>query len=149
MMKRIVLSCAYATALLCGAAMASESKDRITVLERLAPEKRTNAQRLELARAHYQAARLDQASQLANQVLEADVDNVDAWVIRGDVWREKAHWSQALSAYSRAARGAPNRADIELRRGQALMALGKTREADAAFARYQSLSQFQMQSGNK
>lgn len=149
MIKRLALSCACATALLCGDVMAADTKDRIAALERLAPEKRTDAQRLELARAHYQAARLDQASQLANQVLEADVDNVDAWVIKGDVWREKARWPQALSAYNRAARGAPNRADIELRRGQALMALGKTHEADAAFARYQSLSQAQMQSGNK
>jgi len=149
MVKQLLLSCVCATVLLCGHAAAGESKSRVASLERIAPEKRTNPQRLELARAHYQAARLEQASKLANEVLESDVDNTEAWLIQGDIWREKERWQQALGAYNRAAKRTPNRADIELRRGQALMALGKTREADAAFARYQSLSQLQMQSENK
>lgn len=118
-----------------------DARQKAASLERIAPEARTDRQRVELAQSYYKLGRLEDASNQAAKVLEDDVDNAEAWVIQGDVWRERGRWQQALGAYNRAARLAPDTATIELRRGQALMELGKTKEADAAFARYRAFSQ--------
>lgn len=117
----------------------SDPRVPITALERLAPDKRSERQHVLLADHYHRAGRLDEALQAAEQALQRNADNADAWVIKGDVWRERARWEHALGAYNRAARSRPNTAEIELRRGQVLMALGRTREADAAFERYRAL----------
>ncbi len=116
---------------------------RLAALERIEPKKRSDAQRVELGRAYFKAERLDEAYAQASAALQDGSANADAWILQGDVLRERGKWRSALSAFDLAAKLAPRRADIELRRGQALQALGKTREADRAYARYRNLTQIQ------
>jgi len=119
------------------------SQERVASIERVLPAERTDQQRLALAQAYFQQGRLDAAFQQADEILKNRPDDADAWVIQGDIWRERKQWQRALTAFDRAAKIRPGRAEIELRRGGALMALGKTREADLAFGRYRALSQVQ------
>lgn len=126
---------------------ASKLHERRAALERILPAERTIQQHLALGEAYYQAGRLDEAFREADAVLKRRPDLAEAWLIQGDIWRERGKWSQALAAFDRAARINPGQAGIELRRGQALMALGKNREADLAFGRYQAMRQ--MSSSNK
>lgn len=109
-------------------------------IKHIPPHQRSEQQQLTLAEAHYRAGRLDKASRHAADLLKRHPRNADAWRIQGDVARERGDWTQALKAYERAAKAASRRADIELLRGQALMALGREREADRAFARYRVLT---------
>lgn len=112
--------------------------------ERTPLSRRTERQHLALGQAHYAAGRLDDAAQAADAAIKRNPASAEGWRIRGDVARERGDWPAALKAYERATRSDPRRADLELLRGQALMELGREREADQAFARYRSLQHMQV-----
>lgn len=116
----------------------------VEALERISVDKRSTRQSIDLGRAYYAAGRLDDALTAVNAAIKLDSDAADAWRIKGDVARERGDQPGALRAYERAIRSDPRRAEFELLRGQALMELGREREADQAFARYQSLQQVQV-----
>lgn len=118
-----------------------QDRTQMRANERIPPRERSGQQQLELAEAHYRAGRLDEASRGAADALKRNPRSADAWRIQGDVARERGDWAEALKAYERARKAAPQRADIELLRGQALMAVGREREADHAFARYRAMTQ--------
>ena len=132
-----------------GAAVAQHSVDPMEVqrrshqrqvtLERLAPERRSAQQQAELARLYYRSGRLEEAQSAAQDALKAQSDNAELLILLGDLQGRRQQWAQALASFNRAAQLRPRQADIALRQGQALTALGKSREADAAFASYRAL----------
>ena len=108
-------------------------------IERLPPKARTADQQAQLARLYHRAGRLSEAKQEVDRALQRRADNADMLLLLGDLQGQRNQWRQALATFDRLAQLRPRQAGVQLRRGQALMALGRTAEADAAFARYRAL----------
>ncbi len=135
----LMSSVAFAQGALNPAEAQRQSHQRQVAIERLAPERRTALQQAELAQMYYRLGRLEDAERAAKDALKARPDDAATLILAGDLQGRRQQWSQAFALFNRAAQLRPQQADIALRQGQALMALGKVQEADAAFARYQAL----------
>lgn len=105
-------------------------------IERIPAKDRPVAMERSLARAYHTQGRLDAAAAAADSALKRDARDADAWLVKGDVLRERGDWGGALAAFKQAAALRPQDVDVQLRIGQAYQELGRTNEADAAFDRY-------------
>ncbi|WP_250463074.1 tetratricopeptide repeat protein [Microbulbifer litoralis] len=129
-------------ALLPLALLAAENShhQRLQELENIHSTKRSAEQQLELAQHYYRERKLEQAYQQIDLFLQQEPRSADGWLMMGDIWREWEQWQEALESYDRAAKQSPKRAEIHLRRGQALSELGDEKEADKAYAQYRALA---------
>jgi Flp pilus assembly protein TadD len=112
---------------------------RIDRIERIAPAKRTNAERVTLGRDYRSTGRLNEALTEMIDALAAQPEDGDALLLLGDLQFQRKEYVQALASFDHVARLRPNNADVQLRRSQVLSAMGKPREAEAANALYMTL----------
>ena len=128
---RALLASFASTAALAGAASAAEPAT-------LGPVDRLS---IALAKEHQQQGRLEDAEAQLDRVPGFALEHAEAVALRGDIARERGDWAEAELLFRRAIDLSPKQANLYLRLGQALQSQAKTREADAAFARYLALSQ--------
>ncbi|WP_444902554.1 tetratricopeptide repeat protein [Microbulbifer sp. SSSA007] len=113
---------------------------RIKAIEYTRLAERSNEQLLMLANHYYRTRKLERCHQQLELLLDRDAENVEGWLLMGSLWRAWGQWQQALEAYDLAVAVDPGRAEIHLRRGQALEQLGQQDKADQAYAQYRAQS---------
>lgn len=109
---------------------------RMAVIERVPPAQRNNAQLVQLGRDYRSTGRLEDALAQAQAALAKQPDDSDALLLLGDLQFQRAEYARALATFNRVAQLRPGRAEVQLRRSQALSAMGKSREAEAANGLY-------------
>jgi Flp pilus assembly protein TadD len=148
MIFRIFMSLMLTTTLQASIAIAAEPAQkavpediyqRIERIERIAPAKRINEQRVTLGRDYRNTGRLEDALNQAIDALAVEPDDSNALMLLGDLQFQRAQYFSALATFDRVVRLRPNNADVQLRRSQVLSAMGKPREAEAANALYVTL----------
>lgn len=113
---------------------------KIAAIERIMPSERSIAQVIWLGRAYHSTGRPEQAYQQAQIAVAMEPDDGDALLLLGDTLFQKDRLAEALAAFNRLAQLRPGSSIAQLKRSQALSAMGLPREAEAAHGRYQTLS---------
>jgi len=78
----------------------------------------------------------DEAILAYNKAIELNQEDPGLWINKGDAFYRQGKYNEALNAYDKAIEIIPF-AEYSYSRGIALRALGRTTEADAAFAKAQ------------
>lgn len=113
---------------------------RIERLERLTPKSRTVSHRLALGQLYRRVGHA-QAAQAEAQALQRDFPQDTAVkLFLADCMLDAGRNTEALALLDAVAQVRSGSAQVQLKRSQALSALGKGREADAASALYHSLT---------
>ncbi len=94
-----------------------------------------------LAKEHYHRGRLDEAQAQLAVLAKRNALDVEGAILLGDIARERGDWVRAEQLFRAALQEVPDHGGLHLRLGQALQAMNRTDEADAAFARYVALNQ--------
>lgn len=114
--------------------------DRIAAIERIPPAQRSASELVQLGRDYRLTGQLDDALVQARTALQSDADNGDALLLLGDLQFQRQEYRQALASFDRVAQLRPGFPAVQLRRSQALSAMGLGREAEAANALYMTQS---------
>ena len=109
---------------------------RMAVIERVPPAQRNNAQLVQLGQDYRSTGRLEDALAQAQAALVKQPEDSDALLLLGDLQFQRAEYARALATFNRVAQLRPSQAEVQLRRSQALSAMGKSREAEAANGLY-------------